>query len=417
MGYSEAELQLLRRRWSGALTDPASGQAGEVAGCRSFQELLGLRMGQIGLLVAGSLPAGGSLPEAGQLRSFWGERCDAIFLELARELAQHGLAEVTPVQPQRYGVREVIDLRGAALAGVTLCGGFLESVDFTGADLQGARLEGARCIEARFDHALCTRASFARAECNFASFRGALCDHASFLGSDCSLAVFQRARLRHATFAGAVCFAATFDGAYLADALLAGMSINHLTDFGRPGELAEAAASTPARARQGGEEDWYITELFPAWLRAAQVVCRIRVLFKSHGYFLKADEYQYHEMVCRRHLLQQSRGGEFFEWLFKDLIFGYGLKWKRPLISVLTIIVLWGAGFAWHFRISGLHGVAGSIGYGLYYSVISFTTLGFGNAPDLNGPWPRLLLCSEALLGTILTPLFLLAYARKILQD
>jgi predicted membrane metal-binding protein len=122
-------------------------------------------------------------------------------------------------------------------------------------------------------------------------------------------------------------------------------------------------------------------------------------------------------MVCRRHVLHQNRFSEFFEWFFKDLMFGYGLKWKRPFITVLIIILVWALGFALHFRLNGLHSLFTSIGYGFYYSIISFTTLGFGNAPDLEGAWPKVLLCSEALLGTILMPLFLLAYARKILQD
>ena len=98
-------------------------------------------------------------------------------------------------------------------------------------------------------------------------------------------------------------------------------------------------------------------------------------------------------------------------------MFGYGLKWKRPFISVLVIILIWALGFTLHFRLNTPYDLVTCIGYGLYYSVISFTTLGFGNAPDLVGAWPKLLLSSEALLGTVLMPLFLLAYARKILQD
>jgi uncharacterized protein YjbI with pentapeptide repeats len=390
----------------------------EVDGCRTLQELLTRRLARIGALVAPCVPAGGEGVVVERLRSQWAEECDRLFLDLAEDLKAWGLACTVPLEAPRYGIRAPIDLRGADLAGAVLCGAFLENVTFAGADLAGARFDGARCIETCFDGARCSHASFAGAECNFASFRGADCDHASFAGSDCTLAVFKGARLRHASFAGAVCFAAAFDGAFLADAAIDAMAINHLTTFGRPGELGEAAASTPAHVRKRGEDDdWFISELFPAWLRAAQVNCRIRQLFRNHGYFLKADEYQYFEMVCHRHLQQQSRWGEFCEWFFKDLMFGYGLKWKRPLVSIVAIILLWGGGFTLHFQLSALHGFAPSIGYGLYYSVISFTTLGLGHAAELDGIWPKVLLCSEALLGTILMPLFLLAYARKILQD
>lgn len=418
MGYNGEQLLLLKQRWSRPLHDPSGGEPAEVDGCRTFGELLSLRMERIGNLVAPHVPGEGEPPAVERLRALWSEVCDSLFLGLAEEVKTYGLAAITPMEAPLYGIRESIDLRGAPLGGVILCGAFLENVHFDGADLAGGRFDGARCIETSFADATCSHASFGRAECNFASFRGAICDHASFAGSDCTMATFCRANLRHASFAGAVCFAATFDNAFLADAAIDGMSINHLTTFGRPGELGEAQVSMPSHARKKGEgDDWYISELFPAWLRAAQVNCRIRILFRNHGYFLKADEYQYFEMVCHRHLQQQSRCGEFFEWFFKDLMFGYGLKWKRPLVSIVAIILLWGAGFAAHFQTSDLHDLYGSVGYGLYYSVISFTTLGLGHATELNGVWPKILLCSEALLGTILMPLFLLAYARKILQD
>jgi hypothetical protein len=415
MDYSGEQLRALRKRWGEPLVH--GGEPVVVDGCQTFAELLALRMEQVGRLVAGYVPAGGGAPDVERLRESWARECNGLFLGMVDELHAYGLAGIVPLDPTRYGVRDPLDLRGAMLAGTMLCGAFLENVHLEGADLERACLDGARCIETCFIGARCSFASFRKAGCNFASFRGALCEHASFDGSDCTVTSFGGANLRHASFAGAVCFAADFDGAFLADAAIADMAINHLTSFGRPGELDEAAASSPVHAPGGEEEDWFITELFPAWLRAAQVNCRIRQLFRSHGYFLKADEYQYFEMVCHRHLQQQGRLGEFFEWLFKDLMFGYGLKWKRPLVTIVAIILLWGGGFTLHFLLSSLHGLAASIGYGLYYSVISFTTLGLGHTTELDGIWPKMLLCSEALLGTILMPLFLLAYARKILQD
>jgi len=110
-------------------------------------------------------------------------------------------------------------------------------------------------------------------------------------------------------------------------------------------------------------------------LRAAQVNSQIRFLLKDHGFFLEADDYQYLEMVCQRHLLHQNRLKLFFEWLFKDLMFGYGLKWRRPLISVLAVILVWALGFTLHFKLNALHDLFTSIGYGFYYSVIAFTSL------------------------------------------
>jgi len=424
MRYTGEQLILLRERWQRPLLSPGSGEPQEtdVDGCRTFRELLSLRMARISALAECRLPDvdGTTKPEVLRtaLRAVWAEQCDTLFMELMAELKGHGLDEVIPIEAPRYEIRDSCDLRGADLRRAVLTGAFLENAHFEGADLTRARFDGTRCFETYFEDAVCDQVSFVGAECHFAVFRGAFCDHASFVRADCTMVRFDQAHLRHACFEASICFAAVFDGAFLDKASIASMSINHLTRFGRPGELGEAELARPSSAKKRGEgDDWYIVELFPAWLRAADINSRIRLLLKSHGYFLEADEYQYLEMVCRRHVLHQNKVSEYFEWFFKDLMFGYGLKWKRPFISVLIIILVWAFGFALHFRLNALHGLFTSIGYGLYYSVISFTTLGFGNAPDLDGVWPKVLLCSEALLGTVLMPLFLLAYARKILQD
>lgn len=422
MRYSSEQLQQLRGRWNDPLRSPDKGSVSERDGCKTFQELLQLRLEKVAVLAAGAFDRVGTAGNVeswrAKLHDCWSEECQELFSSLMEELQQLGLSLTIEIEESRYEIRGAWDLRGANLRGVVLCGAFLENVRFEGADLSNASFEGTRCFETHFEDTLCEKASFAGAECHFAGFQGALCDYAVFENADCTMVRFDQARLRHASFDGAVCFAAVFDGAFMAQASLGAMRINHLTRFGRPGELLEAERSKPARREAKNEgEDWYIVELFPVWLRAAEVNSQIRSLLKAHGYYLEADEYQYLEMVCRRHVLHQNPISEFFEWFFKDLMFGYGLKWKRPLISVLAIILLWGGGFALHFRVNRLHDLLTSIGYGLYYSVISFTTLGFGNAPDLVGTWPKLLLCSEALLGTVLMPLFLLAYARKILQD
>jgi uncharacterized protein YjbI with pentapeptide repeats len=422
MRYPPDQLVLLRERWNSPLLDPTGGEPVVVEECRTLGELLRKRLAALGLLSGTDVLAcsgtGKTDSWRNELHDRWANEYETGFAGLMAELRDFGLPEITVIEPGRYEIREPYDLRGAGLQGIFLVGAYLENARFEGADLTGACLAGARCFETHFEDALCGQASFTGAECHFADFRGANCDHASFERADCTMVRFDQARLRHASFDSATCFAAVFDGAFLSHAQFDTMRINHLTRFGTPGEQTEAQRARPlSRDAKSEGDDWYIVELFPVWLRAADVNAQIRSLLKSHGYFWQADEYQYLEMVCRRHVLHQNRFSEFFEWFFKDLMFGYGLKWERPFITVLIIILLWALGFALHFRLNGLHGLFTSIGYGFYYSVISFTTLGFGNAPDLEGAWPKVLLCSEALLGTILMPLFLLAYARKILQD
>ena len=422
MKYPPDQLIRLRERWNLPLLDPSGNLLVTVDGSRTFDELLQMRLSAMGLFSVKIVPEIPKVEKPDEWRSVlqreWVDNSNSAFDDLMAELQLYGLDEIITIEAARYDIREPYDLRGAGLQDLFLTGAYLENAHFEGANLANACFAGARCFETHFEDALCEHASFRGAECHFADFRGAHCDHASFEMADCTMVRFDLAHLRHASFDSATCFAALFDGAYLTQVSLETMRINHLTRFGKHGEQAEAERTkSSSRELKSEGDDWYIVDLFPVWLRAADVNAQIRSLLKSHGYFWEADEYQYLEMVCRRHVLHRNKLSEFFEWFFKDLMFGYGLKWKRPFISVLIIILIWAFGFALHFRLNALHGLLTSIGYGLYYSVISFTTLGFGNAPDLEGVWPKILLCSEALLGTILMPLFLLAYARKILQD
>lgn len=422
MRYLPEQLLQLRERWNLPLIDPVGGLPIVVDENSTFGELLRFRLTAIGLFSGNNTPgfSDGEKPEVwrNRLHEEWVDTCDSQFADIVTELQKYGLAKIVNIEAARYEIRDHYDLRGAELKDVYLAGAYLENAHFEGANLTGACFAGARCFETHFEDAQCEQASFVGSECHFANFKVANCDHADFKLADCTMVRFDHARLRHTSFDAAICFAAIFDGASLAHSALETMRINHLTRFGKTDEHIKAERAKPPRREAKREgDDWYIVELYPVWLQAAEINSKIRFLLKSHGYFWEADEYQYLEMVCRRNVLHQSRINKFLEWFFKDLMFGYGLKWKRPLISVLVIILLWSLGFALHFRLSGLHDFFTSIGYGLYYSVISFTTLGFGNAPDLEGGWPKLLLCSEALLGTILMPLFLLAYARKILQD
>ncbi|WP_005034012.1 pentapeptide repeat-containing protein [Holophaga foetida] len=420
--YLKEQISLLRERWQYPLLSPDNGKPVEIDGAATFQELLTLRMAEIRRKLmecpVSDPGGGGSDGLRKRAREIWNSQAEAVISKMLDDLGKFGLPEVCPMEASRYQIRDSRDLRGASLRFATFRGAFLENMHFEGADISQACFAFSRCFETNFEDATCEGGDFSGAECHFAVFSRAVCDHLILDNADCTMVRFDQAVLRNASFHETTCFAAIFDRALLARADIADMKINHLTCFGRPGELEEARNSKPSSSKRKGEgDDWYIVDLFPAWLRAAQVNSQIRLLLRSNGFFLEADNYQYLEMVCKRHLLHQSLAKQFFEWFFKDLMFGYGLKWRRPLLTVLVVIALWGTGFALYFKLNSLYGLAASIGYGIYYSIIAFTTLGFGNVPDLEGVWPKVLLCSEALIGTVLMPLFLLAYARKILQD
>ncbi len=97
------------------------------------------------------------------------------------------------------------------------------------------------------------------------------------------------------------------------------------------------------------------------------------------------------------------------KWLINGLnfiVWGYGEKPFRTLVLAFGIIVLSGAVYAVSGKILVQH-IPHSISFleGLYMSVMTYTTVGFGDYLPLG--WTRVFAVIEALLGIFLAPLFL----------
>ncbi len=100
------------------------------------------------------------------------------------------------------------------------------------------------------------------------------------------------------------------------------------------------------------------------------------------------------------------------EWVVGKLLLGYGEKPLRPLGWAVGTIMF----FAWLFWILGAVAPGGSsFGDCLYFSVVTFTTLGYGDLHPNPGN-PRLLAGAEAVLGVALMSLFLVVLARKFIR-
>ena len=109
----------------------------------------------------------------------------------------------------------------------------------------------------------------------------------------------------------------------------------------------------------------------------------------------------------------------FFRWflnIFGRISWGYG---ERPLRTlVLGAVIIFGTAVI--YAVSGssilVNGVARAISFpeSLYLSIVTFTTVGFGDYLPLG--WTRILAAHEALAGIFLTPLFLVALTRRYLR-
>ncbi len=472
--YSEEERKKLRERWKKPLLDPdQQGKQVEVEGCKTYEELLRHGLNEIAKVIESwnrDRPEKPSMVGRDALRKLWDLLAKDIFFRTLLMLTRYGLDDYLPASAMDEFLRRPcsIDMRGAECVGAHFEGANCRGAHFEGANCReahfegascwGAQFEGAECGWAQFDRANCTRAHFEGASCARAHFEGAYCggahfDGANYLeahfdgancewahfdGANCQGAHFDGANCQGAHFDGVICAGAHFDGANCREAHFDGadcreahfdgadcqlavfrlvkapgtsfqgarlksaeiseMDVFSDTNFGIPGEQIEAET---ARNDAG------------KWLDAADTNLRVKHCLKSSGYYQRADQCQFNEMKCRG---RAKKGiGKHLDYIFFYLIAGYGVRLSHPLTSIGSVIV----GFGIFFTLSILGGGASimqATGKGFYYSIMSFTTLGLGEVQPMSGISISLLMCLEALLGAALTPLFIVTYARRILQ-
>jgi len=158
----------------------------------------------------------------------------------------------------------------------------------------------------------------------------------------------------------------------------------------------------------------------------------------------RADEYFYKEMVTKRKqrmntkLLKErlewikgrwGRAKEIakwvwgvvtvpFEWLFADKIFGYGTRPYRVILAWFLIVSGCGGIYKWKGLVinSRTGEVVKSFWEALYFSVITATTVGYGDFHPAVG-WGRVLAGAEAIIGTFMWAAFIVIFARKFMRQ
>lgn len=144
-------------------------------------------------------------------------------------------------------------------------------------------------------------------------------------------------------------------------------------------------------------------------------------LAHRRGDFRREGDFHYLEQCSmntneRRHARWRccpwGRGSQMRAWgsyIFGRGVYGYGEKPQRVLVAGATVIALW----AWlYWLFDAATDGASSIWTYLYFSVVTFTTLGYGDLHPREG-FCRFLAGSEALLGAALMALFVVALTRK----
>ncbi len=185
--------------------------------------------------------------------------------------------------------------------------------------------------------------------------------------------------------------------------------------------------------------------------RNKELICRkARKSWESEGDRKEADFYYRNEMIARRKQLGSQQGliktlkklfskefkkpniksnilfifretdwrgyllllKRFFEWLLVDITTSYGTRWLRVLLCWSAIIL----GFACYYTLSQGLQLESEITFfkGLYFSIVSFATLGYGDIVPRDG-LPQIVAGIESLLGAIFIAIFVVVFGRKFM--
>lgn len=158
--------------------------------------------------------------------------------------------------------------------------------------------------------------------------------------------------------------------------------------------------------------------------RAEDTYRIIRQRYEANGQTETAGRFFYNEMVCKRMQMSKWSIARFWSRLV-DVICGYGEDPLRVIGFSLAVVVVSALIFcitgmthgdnvyAFHLTDSiseDLHTLA----FALYYSVVTFTTLGYGDMVALG--WGKAICALEAFAGVFLNSMFLLTFAKKMIR-
>lgn len=244
--------------------------------------------------------------------------------------------------------------------------------------------------------------------------RGANLTRASLKGARLYRADFSGATLLKADLSGANLNAAHFEDADLLGASLIGANLED-THWGaalrqdREAERALARGDT-ATALQNFRE-------------AEEIYRDLRMVAEAQGRHRRSGEFFYREMLMRHHRLPQ-RGRERLLSRIAHVLYGYG---ERPSHFVACALI-YNLIFAGLFFVFGIldNGVVEkfdpaqgwaynleAFGDALYFSVSTFTTVGYGDVVAPDG-LTRALAGFEALSGAFIMALFVVMFVRKL---
>ena len=335
----------------------------------------------------------------------------------------------------------VADLRNANLHGVNL-----QEASLLAANMQGARLWHTTLQEARLWNANLQGADLTTANLLRADLRGAKLQHAILREANVQAATLWGACLRHADLEGTYLERADLScgdarpGADLTGARLRSVRMSAETNLDGV-TWGPQAAIRWSLLRAG--RAWDVARQIMRWRRAcdstialeaeadgladyrdaARVYRQVRRAYEASGDRIRAGDFLYREMECGRKAAKPWSWPRVWSW-FRWVTCGYLERpWRLAGTALLAVL-----GFAVFHAFLGLSGTKAvdldlarklpgwaelrDIGNALYFSAVTFTSLGYGDLRPVCA-LGKAFAASEAAVGAFAMALFLVTFTRK----
>lgn len=326
--------------------------------------------------------------------------------DVEAKIKEHGGPEGLDLSEQTFV--EAIDLSDLDLHGIILKGArfptHFEGNQLVGAKFNGSNLIGADLRSINLQYAQFTMLSNQPTCLAIADLRGSNLLNANFQGADLTSAKFGHAAEAEGylaampddtDFRSANLFRANFKGCYFYGTKLEGAFI-------RGADILEAHLEEADwgnyKIGEENKKDFYSAEnryrLLKVWYTNASI-------------YDIAAKFYYREKEANRKALKLFSKSWNHRLALEALraLFGYGERWERILIWMAVVVF----GLAVAYRFGGL-----SLSYSIYYSVVSFTALGYGKWVDITPPgWVQALGAAESVIGVLMMALLLVTFVRK----
>ena len=256
---------------------------------------------------------------------------------------------------------------GTSLTASDMIGARFDSCDFVGSEMQGVHL---------------TRASF---------------DRCSFSHADLKSAYLVEAHFREVDFMGAV-----LNNVVLWNADLSGAKNIKRKNFARRDDSF-------ARGKA------FLSEKNA--LEAFESYRTLKHYLYEKGLYEDASWASYRELTMERKYLFQTRNPRFVPSLLMDILSGYTEKPNRVIVSALGTVFVFGLTY---YLLDAVQCAAGSFSGAkvglwdsIYFSFITFTTVGFGDFIPKSYLWVKALVSLEAFSGPFMAGLYIFTLTRR----